>query len=364
MSRNVQQCRHRDRLVGMSNDAPSHYCRLLKTLSGTDSPEWCSVSDELCRHCCRFTMPEADRLNPVIASRLYELSAQILGVGGVSGCDRQRAEVLVRKAEQEVYAEPAARDPSRETTAGGLSGFRSGAARRGRGRRIATWSVGITTSPRREPTLARCLASLLHAGWQSPRLFVDGPLALPESCRKLPVTQRDHPAGAWPNFYLSLSELAMRDPAADAYLMVQDDTLMCECPELRSYLERVLWPGVSDGVASLYCSRAYTQSRPGWYRFRGTWRWGANAFIFSRRAAQQFLADRYVVKHRWRIGRGGRLNVDGVIGRWCHRQRIPLYYPTPSLAQHIGESSTLWKNGQAAGDRQADWFASGAGDLP
>ena len=73
----------------------------------------------------------------------------------------------------------------------------------------------------------------------------------------------------------------MRDPLADAYLMIQDDALVCDCRELRIYLESVLWPGSREGLASLFCSQAYTRSRPGWYRFRRVWKWGAQAFVFS-----------------------------------------------------------------------------------
>ena len=33
--------------------------------------------------------------------------------------------------------------------------------------------------------------------------------------------------------------------------------------------------------------------------------------------------------------------VDDVIGMWAERSDVPIWYPTPSLVQHIGETSTI-----------------------
>jgi hypothetical protein len=223
--------------------------------------------------------------------------------------------------------------------------------------------VGVTTANRRIPTLAQCVERVVHAGWLSPRLFVDGYTPIPEQCQHLPVTIRDAAVGAWPNYYLSLVELVMRNPIADAYLLIQDDAVMCRDSTLRAYLESALWPNGRPGIASLYCSSAYTGSRPGWYRQRRVWRWGALAFVFSRRAAHRFLRNRYVISHRRLPEPNGCANIDGVVGRWSNRWRVPLYYPTPSLVQHIGEASTLWRRARAEGTRQADWFAVDSSNL-
>lgn len=363
MSRDLQDCPHRVTVAADKEFEASHSCQLLKTLSGVHTELLCRVSTELCHNCCRFITPDADRLNPVFASRLYELSGVILRDGGVDGCDARQAEILKRRTQSDLVVESES-DPGVDSTTRKTLLPRLISMPWWKTPKIASWSVGITTARRSESTLARCVDSVVHAGWSSPRLFIDGRVALPESCRSLPVTTRDTAVGAWPNYYLGLAELILRDPMADAYLLLQDDALLCPCSTLRPYLESVLWPANRDGVASLYCSRAYTRSRPGWYRYRRVWKWGALAFVFSRRAAQQFLYSRYVIKHRWRLGSYGRANVDGVIGRWARRDRIPLYYPTPSLVQHIGETSTIWPTANANRERQASWFALDADELP
>jgi hypothetical protein len=65
-----------------------------------------------------------------------------------------------------------------------------------------------------------------------------------------------------------------------------------------------------------------------------------------------------VIEHR-RTDRGLRF-IDDVIGEWAERNLVPIWYPTPSLVQHIGETSTVWPGVPAAGFRRADFFA---GDL-
>ena len=49
------------------------------------------------------------------------------------------------------------------------------------------------------------------------------------------ISQRPRELGAFPNWYLSLTELVMQDPSADAYFMCQDDILLSA--GLRAYLE-------------------------------------------------------------------------------------------------------------------------------
>ncbi len=49
--------------------------------------------------------------------------------------------------------------------------------------RVTQWAVGVTTAPRRSPTLATCLRSLAAVGWDQPQLFVDGDVEIPWGVR-------------------------------------------------------------------------------------------------------------------------------------------------------------------------------------
>jgi len=87
------------------------------------------------------------------------------------------------------------------------------------------WAVGVTTVPSRlDVLLPQTLHSLKRAGFPEPRLFVDGVKEL-EWCG-LEVTCRFPAVGAYPNWFLALHELVVRDPSAHYYAMFQDD-LVC-----------------------------------------------------------------------------------------------------------------------------------------
>jgi hypothetical protein len=148
-------------------------------------------------------------------------------------------------------------------------------------------------------------------------------------------------------------------------MIVQDDSLFYEGEPLRPYLEQeVLWPDLcagGQGVVSLYCPSAYTRRRPGWHAVTEFWGWGALAFVFSNEMARDFLMDRQVFDHRWTGRSDGLAHIDVVVGRWAQRRGMPVWAPSPSLVQHIGDVSSLWVDARAEGDRRADWFAGDPG---
>ena len=225
---------------------------------------------------------------------------------------------------------------------------------------VRQWAVGVTTAPRHRPTLPWCLDSLRRAGWENPRLFIDSVVTIPDRFADLPFTLRDSKIGAWPNYYLALAELLMRSPEADAYMIVQDDCFFHDRVNLREHLEEILWPADPVGAVSLYCSKAYAPAQTGWHEYPDERIWGALAFIFPSESAARFLANPQVLAHR-RASPLGLANIDGLIGRWARDEHMPIYYPYPSLAQHIGETSAIWPAAQAEGFRRAGPFAGDEG---
>jgi len=222
---------------------------------------------------------------------------------------------------------------------------------------VQKWAVGVTTAPRRQETLEACLASLVRAGWETPYLFVDSAVRIPERFTTLPGTFRDEKIGAWPNYYLALAELLMRQPHADAYMIVQDDALFYDREPLTDYLAEVLWPGKAPGLVSLYCSAADSQRQRGWHSQDGFKAAGPLAFVFARDLAKAFLTDRSVFEHRWAADPVTATSLTGLINRWAWDRRLPGWFPTPSLVQHIGDASTLWPGARALGHRRAEPFA-------
>jgi len=230
----------------------------------------------------------------------------------------------------------------------------------GAGRSITAWAVGVTTAPRQRPTLPRCLESLGRAGWARPRLFAEPGAEIPADRADLPATHRDEPLGAFPNWFLGLAELVMRRPRAEAYLICQDDVVFAA--GLRDFLERNLWPSPRVGVVSVYAPSHYTEGKsPGFHvEDRGWDSWGALAYVFPNPSARALLGDPMVIDHRHHGPADGLRNIDSVVGLWCQRSGLPYFIHVPSLAQHIGETSTIYPGASAEGQRRADDFAERA----
>jgi hypothetical protein len=404
----VETCPHR-RASSVPGDAR---CELVRQIVGVDDPGLCAVGRDACRACCESFPPTSTSWNPVIASLVLDLADEVASRGGVAGCSADRAIGLRRTAEaaldvadsKDGHLQPArsgrpccflglpirgeaeaaddavrsCRHPGHATTTleqcrmcpdwsldPPISRFLSAAEMvpppsRRSGTRVCRWSVAVTTAPRRESTLEWCLESVIRAGWELPHLYLDGLVRVPDRYGHLPVTWRERPVGAWPNWYLALMEMIQRDPKADAYLLLQDDAVLFDRVDLREYLETVLWPGDRPGIVSLFCSQAYNRTQPGWHALAEPWVWGALAFVFPRELAIEFVIDPAVVSHRWTGIRDGRVQIDVLVGRWAASRGCPVWYPNPSLAQHVGNTSSLWQDARAAGLRKADWFA---GDL-
>jgi len=208
-------------------------------------------------------------------------------------------------------------------------------------RQVSRWSVGVTTAPRAEPTLARSLASLREAGWDEPHVFAEPDVDLPSGFEHLVCSRRPHKLGAFPNWYLALTEMYLLKPHAEAYLLCQDDVLFAA--GLRDYLEQNLWPAPEIGVVSVYCPSHYAVGKDAGFccENRGLDSWGALAYLFSNPSIRRFLSDPQPIDHRHHGFQDGLRNIDSIVGNWCKLAELPYYVHNPSLAQHIGDTSTL-----------------------
>ena len=223
---------------------------------------------------------------------------------------------------------------------------------------VSSWAVGVITAPRSKPTLARTLRSLAAAGWANPMVFADAGTKVPRSLvpneRLIRRTERYF---GWGNWFSMLNELLIMKPDADAYLLVEDDVLFCK--GLRPYLERSLWPAERLGFVSLYAaSHQDPGGARGFFDFDGMeGLWGSLAFVFPNATARVFVRHPRVVSHRTRGPRSGEADQDIVAGMWAANVGLPIYLHTPSLTQHIGETSAIWGEAASAdGDRAASTF--------
>lgn len=202
------------------------------------------------------------------------------------------------------------------------------------------WSYGVTTVPSRKDTLLpRTLASLAAAGFDQPRLFVDGCDEL-QNWRRwfgLDATCRYPKAGVAANWILGLAELVQREPNADRFAIFQDDCVTYK--NLRQYLEKVPYPDKSYlNLITEYENEDKARNRSGWFEAVQLGR-GAVGLVFSREAAALLLSERGFVE-RAQDKKRGKIAIDGGILYAMQKQGWKEYCHAPSLVQHIGHNAS------------------------
>jgi predicted O-methyltransferase YrrM len=391
--RKVEDCPYRSDVRDPGPEEVAR-CELLEEILGALGPDRYAVRRDACEACCAAPAPSVHSLNVATASLLIPLTIEVLGRGGEPGCEAAKAARIQQWAieslpsvasELGAMARPPREGPCfhlgpaigmrdcgscggsvrvkvfgchhllhQETTVAQCRPCPDYEPRLSR-RRVSRWSVGVVTAPRMQPTLLRCLASLSAAGWDSLHLFAEPGVALPIQSEHIRITRRNETIGEWPNWLLGLTELFQRDPTADAYMMVQDDTLFCR--GVREFLEAELWPGHRVGMVSVYCPASDVHTAAGWGSLAaGAGLIGALTCIFPSAAVRALLAHPSIIEHRLRGARHGLVDTDGAIGRWAVQTAMPIYHHRPSLAQHIGDTSTVWLGAPNAGIRHSDNF--------
>lgn len=224
-------------------------------------------------------------------------------------------------------------------------------------------SVAVTTAPRRDCTLAYCLASIEACGWE-PIVFAE-----PGS------TQTDHQTvwnerrlGVWHN-WLSSAKWMLLNTSFDYIMTVQDDSLFH--PDSGDFVERLEWPD-NAAFVSLYTPKHYSIIKGnvktiGVNRIRTRSLWGACALLWTRRTLSMVVShpktatwlgakprsnDPAVYEKR-RQNPHLIANSDTAIGMIINKIKLGMYFVDPSPVQHIAEHSTIAHGGN--GGRRNCW---------
>jgi len=386
------------------NTEPAHpVCGLIKVLTGVQDDKLCIVDPSACRACSRSAPPSQFRINPVIASLVYRAASTIIEQGIYRGCDVEHAQRLKAYAtrnlafmgrngrNRECYQnfsnerlEADVRELSgRSCSSGDVP--HSGQVDYPIPIGVTRWAVGVTTAPRPEPTIARCMASIEAAGFDDIVVFAEPGSHTETSWNVVerPETiasprwnlEKIEPLGVWRNYVQSLADLLVGFPDAEAIVLFQDDTVCCR--GMRRLLEHELWPAHDAFVVSPYCpdSADFDLGGVDWTPFSSGRRpitdlIGACCFVYPRESAQMIvdhaLSKTWRGHPRWRTRDLSKVkNLDGFIGAvvdalntnfnvrrrgWKYR----VYYANPSLVETIdrGGNSSLghndWKQNRGA----------------
>ena len=205
-------------------------------------------------------------------------------------------------------------------------------------------TIGLTTSPRRQPTIFKTLDSLNKSGWEKVHIFAEPESPLPNSSI---LSRRKNQYGAWANWFYGLKEL-YETYDQPLYGMWQDDVVICR--NTAAYIESLCeWP--SDVCCfSLFTPQMYVGSAK-WNRINeGSRLWMAQCLFFPKGVVKEIL-DSYEV---WRFS--GKHGIDNRVGLFAKYTNRAVYFHSPSLCQHIGETSTIWPNIGVDNDRSASNF--------
>lgn len=213
------------------------------------------------------------------------------------------------------------------------------------------WTVAITTAPRRDCTLQRCVDSVRNAGWE-PIIFAE-----PGSTKTDAQTfENPERKGVWHNWRDSCGWI-LRNTKSQLILTVQDDSFFH--PDSRTFAESILWPAKNAAFVSLYTPKHYTLNGAKEYRPAGVNRiktrslWGACALIWDRRVLEAVvyhkIAKSWVGAARNNKQRKQFLqrpkyktaNSDTAIGKICNALRRPMYFVDPSPVSHIAVHSSI-----------------------
>jgi len=208
-------------------------------------------------------------------------------------------------------------------------------------RQSIRWAYGVTAvRSRKDDLLPRTLESLANAGFNRPRLFIDGDNDRHDYDRfGLEVTMRYPTIRTFGNWLLTLWELYLRDPAADRYAIFQDDFVTYK--NLRLYLDHCPYP--DKGYWNLYTFPQNESRVPltqmGWFKSNQKGR-GAVALIFDRQGIIELLSHRELVERPQNVRRGHRA-VDGAVVTVLRKRDYFEWVHNPSLVQHTGEVSSM-----------------------
>lgn len=206
-----------------------------------------------------------------------------------------------------------------------------------------SWAYGITTVPSRLKTLfPRTLESLKKAGFDQPRIFVDGEKDGRDYEQfGLEVTTHYPNLRTAGNWVLSLYELYIRNPDADRYAVFQDDFVTGL--NLRLYLDCCKYP--DKGYWNLYtfpCNQRFCpeeKTYQGWFP-SDQYGKGAVALVFNREAVCTLLSTRIFIDRHQCPNRGHKAIDGGIVDTFNSLGWVE-YVHNPSLVQHTGLMSSM-----------------------
>ena len=218
-------------------------------------------------------------------------------------------------------------------------------------------TIAVTTAPRRDCTLAYCLASIEACGW-NPIVFTE-PGSTPTDYQTI---WNDKKLGIWHN-WLNACHWCIENTSTEYIMTVQDDSLFH--PDSKILVDTIDWPD-NCGFLSMYTPKHYSVLKDGSIRSCGINKirtkslWGVLGIIFKRDVLQQIINHHRVplwfgyrtrnnndeIMERRRKDTSLVANSDTIIGKIINDLGMDMYFVEPSPIHHISDYSTIAHGGR------------------
>lgn len=211
---------------------------------------------------------------------------------------------------------------------------------------LGRWSTAVTTVPSRSSSLSETLAAIRDAGFVDVDLYVDSTDSVQYNHDLVGNVTYRRNIRTYSHWYLTLTEMYLRDPYCQWYAIFQDDLIAVK--NLRQYIEQSTADLPARHYLNLFTfmeNETIAQSAAGWVpaycdkegRQLGR---GAVGLVLPHRAATELLSNRHMIDRRQDSVRGHR-SLDGAVVEAMNSAGFKEYIHCPSLLQHTGEQSSM-----------------------
>lgn len=215
--------------------------------------------------------------------------------------------------------------------------------------------LGMITAPRDESVIARSVASLRGAGFgQTLHVFAE-PGSIPVADPRVEMRYNSERLGCFKNYNHALTTL-LAETQQPYVCVLLDDVIYAR--NLARFLEYTLrqsqgWFGYYALISIQHEVTLWEQIPEGWFASDVGWESWGGQFVMQTEVAKQMVQHPVYVDHLENYVRNQQ--IDACVSECFKRMELPRYLHVPSLAEHIGETSTL-NHGPLTADRKGFAF--------
>lgn len=198
--------------------------------------------------------------------------------------------------------------------------------------------VAIITAPRQQPTIGQSIKALRYGGHDGVIHVFAEPGSVDPGQDGVEWHQNEETLGCFGNYHHALSWLVENKTGPYVAVLSDDFTYKRNCFKQMPLPQRTmgyLALYTPTGMRSMIGRRRgeLTVVNRGWGNA-----WGG-LYVFEIDVARKILAHKFYQEHLENYE--ANQQIDHCIPEVCHRLNLNQYYPNPSLAQHIGNTSTI-----------------------